>query len=134
MEVCEEVPSIIPRIERYTRLAVLQQRHISAPAQSPLLILVLAVLAFKRKCKVQPRTDNKNPEREQEYSSTLSLTSALCGGGWSTPHSEKCYCYILIIIIVMPKGKIVHFYVMNAQKEKRVTTPVILNRGTTDND
>jgi len=31
----------------------------------------------------------------------------------------------------MPKGKVVHFYAMNAYKEKRVTTPFILKLGTT---
>jgi hypothetical protein len=30
-------------------------------------------------------TDHDDPEGEQRYSSTLSLTSALDGGGWSTP-------------------------------------------------
>ena len=33
-----------------------------------------------------PRTGHEGPEREQRYSSTLSLTSALEAGGWSTPH------------------------------------------------
>jgi len=35
---------------------------------------------------VFPRTGYEVPEREQRYSSTLSLTSALDGGGWSMPH------------------------------------------------
>ena len=35
---------------------------------------------------MRSRTDLEGPEREQKYSSTLSLTSALGGGGgWSTP-------------------------------------------------
>jgi hypothetical protein len=33
------------------------------------------------KCKVYPTTENKVPEGEYRYSSTLSLTSALDGGG-----------------------------------------------------
>ena len=34
--------------------------------------------------KVHPATGHKGPEGEQRYSSALSLTSALDGGGWST--------------------------------------------------
>jgi hypothetical protein len=33
---------------------------------------------------VHPRTDHEVPEDEYRYSSTLSLISALDGGGWST--------------------------------------------------
>jgi hypothetical protein len=36
--------------------------------------------------KVYPRTGHKGPEGEYRYSFTLSLTSALDGGGWSLPH------------------------------------------------
>ena len=35
---------------------------------------------------VHPRTGHKGPEEEERYSSTLSLTSVLDGGGRSTPH------------------------------------------------
>jgi hypothetical protein len=35
---------------------------------------------------VHPRTGHKGPEGEYRYTSTLSLTSALDGGGWSMPH------------------------------------------------
>jgi hypothetical protein len=35
--------------------------------------------------KVHTRAGHEGPEGEQRYSSTLSLTSALDGGGWSTP-------------------------------------------------
>ena len=35
--------------------------------------------------KVHRRTGHQRPEVEQRYSSTLSLTSALDGGEWSTP-------------------------------------------------
>jgi len=38
----------------------------------------------KGKGKGHPRTDHEGPE-EKRYSSTLSLTSALDGIGWSTP-------------------------------------------------
>jgi hypothetical protein len=37
------------------------------------------------KGKVNPRTGHEGSEVEQRYSSTLSLTLALDGGGWSTP-------------------------------------------------
>jgi hypothetical protein len=39
----------------------------------------------KGKGKFHPRTGHKGPEGEQRYSSTLSLTSALDRGRWSTP-------------------------------------------------
>ena len=38
---------------------------------------------LKGKIKVRPRTGHEGPEGEK-YSSTLSLTSALYGGGWLT--------------------------------------------------
>jgi len=41
------------------------------------------------KDKVRPRTANEGPEGEQSYSSTLSLISALGGGGWSAPVSTS---------------------------------------------
>jgi hypothetical protein len=34
---------------------------------------------------VHPITGHEGPEGEQMYSSTISLTSVLDGGGWSTP-------------------------------------------------
>ena len=47
---------------------------------------VAAPFAFgKDKGKVHPRIVHEGPEREQMYSSTLSLTLALDGGGWSMP-------------------------------------------------
>ena len=39
--------------------------------------------------KVHPRTGHKDPDGEQRYSSTLSLTSALEVGGWSTPRPGR---------------------------------------------
>ena len=42
-------------------------------------------LTRKGKGKGLPRTGHEGPEGEQMYSSTLSLISALDGGGWSTP-------------------------------------------------
>ena len=41
------------------------------------------------KGKVHPRTGHEGPEGEQRYSSTLSLTSALYGGGWSMPRPGR---------------------------------------------
>ena len=43
----------------------------------------------KGKCKVHPMTVDEDPEVEYRYSSTLSLTSALDGSGWSTPSSGR---------------------------------------------
>ena len=37
------------------------------------------------KGKVHPKTGHEDPERKYKYSSTLSLTSAPDGGGWSKP-------------------------------------------------
>ena len=39
----------------------------------------------KGKGRVHPRTGHEGPEEEHRNSSTLSLTSALDRGGWSTP-------------------------------------------------
>jgi hypothetical protein len=43
----------------------------------------------KGKGKVYPRTGHEGPEGEWRYSSTLSLTSALDRGGWSTPRPGR---------------------------------------------
>ena len=43
----------------------------------------------KVKVKIHSRTGHEGPEVEQRYSSTLSLTSALHGGGWSTPRPGR---------------------------------------------
>ena len=43
----------------------------------------------KGKGTVQPRTGHEDPWGEQRYSSTVSLTSALDGGGWSTPRAGR---------------------------------------------
>ena len=39
----------------------------------------------KYTCKFHPKTGSEDPEEEQRYTSTLPSTSALNGGGWSTP-------------------------------------------------
>ena len=41
------------------------------------------------KGKVHPRTGHEGPQREERYSSTLSLTLALDEGGWSTPRPGR---------------------------------------------
>ena len=44
---------------------------------------------FRGKGKVHPRTGHEGPDGEKRYSSTLSLTSALDRGGWSTPRPGR---------------------------------------------
>ena len=44
---------------------------------------------IKSKGKGHPITGHEGPEGEQRYSSTFSLTSALDGGGWSTPRTGR---------------------------------------------
>ena len=41
------------------------------------------------KYKVHPRGIHEDPKREYKINSTLSLTSALYGGGWSTPRPGR---------------------------------------------
>jgi len=41
------------------------------------------------KGKVHPRTGHEGPEGKKSYRSSLSLTSALDGGGWSTPRPGR---------------------------------------------
>jgi hypothetical protein len=43
----------------------------------------------KAKGKIRPITSHEGPEEEKRYSSTLSLTSALAGGGRSTPRPGR---------------------------------------------
>ena len=42
-----------------------------------------------KKGQVRPRRGHKSPEGVQKYSSTLFLTSALDGGGWLAPRSDR---------------------------------------------
>jgi hypothetical protein len=41
------------------------------------------------KVNFHPRTGHESPERKQRYSFTVSLTSALDRGGWSTPRPGR---------------------------------------------
>ena len=56
----------------------------------PLLeVVVLVTVSRNGKGKVHPITGHEGPELGWRYSSTLSLTSALDGGGWITPRSGR---------------------------------------------
>ena len=46
---------------------------------------------FKGEGKVYPTTDNEGPESEKRYSSILSLTSELNGGGWLAVRLQPLY-------------------------------------------
>ena len=46
-------------------------------------------LRGKGKGNVHPRTGHESPERENRYSSSLSLTSSLDAGGWSKPRPDR---------------------------------------------
>ena len=50
---------------------------------------MVALTMPKHVDKVQPITGHEGPEREQMYRSTLSLTTALYGDGWSTPRPGR---------------------------------------------
>jgi len=43
----------------------------------------------KGKGKGHPITGHEGPEVEKRYNSTLSITSALDGGGWSMPRPDR---------------------------------------------
>ena len=59
---------------------------------------------------VHPRTGHEGPQGEQRYSSTLSLTSGLDGGGWLTP-LPSCFTpgkdtqYLFYGSLVGPQGR-----------------------------
>jgi hypothetical protein len=55
--------------------------------------------------KVHPRTGHEGPELEKRYCSTLSLTSALDGGRWSTPCPGKKTLYLLYRRLGAPHGR-----------------------------
>ena len=56
---------------------------------SNLMIIPQTCWKIKDKGKIHPRTGHEGPKREQMYSSTLSLTSALDRGGWSPPRPGR---------------------------------------------
>jgi hypothetical protein len=51
---------------------------------------------WREREKVHARTGHGGPKGEERYNSTLSLTSALEVGGWSTPRPGRIYIYIYI--------------------------------------
>jgi hypothetical protein len=58
--------------------------------QKIFLFLYLPLInSGKGKGKVHPRTGHEGQEGEYKNSSTLPLTSALAGGGWSTPRPGR---------------------------------------------
>jgi len=59
--------------------------NICAKDKKNLLLLHIS----KGKVTVRPRRGHEGPEGEEKYMSSLSLTSALDGGGWSTPHPGR---------------------------------------------
>jgi hypothetical protein len=64
--------------------AVAQCLHIALTA-----VATFTLAGHGVKGKVLPRTGHEGPEGEYRYSSTLSLTSALDVGGWSTPRPGR---------------------------------------------
>ena len=55
----------------------------SGEAKEPVFASVVSnAIHLEGKGKGRPRTDHEGPEVEERYSSTISLTSALDGGGW----------------------------------------------------
>ena len=59
------------------------------PLSTAILVPVAAGSQGKGKGKIHPITGHEGPEREYLYSPTLSLTSALDGGVWSTPRPDN---------------------------------------------
>ena len=58
----------------------------------------------KDKGKIHPKTSHEGPDGELRYSSTLSLTSALDGFGWSTPHPGRLTPGKDLVLIVQEAG------------------------------
>ena len=59
------------------------------PAIIPLQTLPASAPLVSKWSSFHPRTGHEGSEEEQRYSSTLSLTSALVGGGWLTPRRGR---------------------------------------------
>ena len=68
-------------------------------------IVHVSVNYYKGKSKVHPITGHEGPEVEWRYSSTLSLTSALYGGGLSTPRPGRLTKYPLYRRLGGPQGR-----------------------------
>jgi hypothetical protein len=61
----------------------------NAGDQLPVYTVTSNKIKVKIKGEVHPRTGHEGPEGEERYNSTLSLTSALDRGGWSTPRPGR---------------------------------------------
>jgi len=85
------IHEFIPRTEWKLRENVQLQRHKPFRLSFCQRDLMAAGIATgsKGKGKVHPRTGHNGPEGELRYISTLSLTSLLDGGGWSTPRRGR---------------------------------------------
>jgi hypothetical protein len=55
------------------------------------LLCLKLIFGSKLTGTIHPRTGHEGPEWKQRYSSTLSLTSALDGGGWLKPRSGRFF-------------------------------------------
>jgi len=65
------------------------KKEIKGSSETPEDFYQTTLLSSKRKGKVHPRTDLEGPEGELMHSSTIPSTSALDGGGWSTPNPGR---------------------------------------------
>jgi hypothetical protein len=65
----------------------------------------MALAQLNKTCKFLPRPGREGPERAWRYSSTLSLSSDVCGCAWSTPCSGLFTRYPLYERLVGPQGR-----------------------------
>ena len=80
---------IEPATFRLVALYLIQLRHhVPPPArcEGTEISIVLQYFVVSKYCiEFHPRTGHEGPEEGERYCFTLSLTSALDGGGWLTP-------------------------------------------------
>jgi hypothetical protein len=76
------LPHLVPRL--WMRAAICPFSLYACMVSTKHLYFFFTWMYIKQKDKVHPRTNHEGQEREQRYSSTLSLTG-LEGGGWWTP-------------------------------------------------
>ena len=75
--VASSVTSVLPKDDDFLQFFCRQISVFINKAATKFTIIVLLLI------KVHSITDHEGPELDQRYSPTLSLTSALYGGGWS---------------------------------------------------